>query len=110
MISPNSVSSAEAGSREVISASTGRPVASELPRLPWARSLDVTRELFGQRLVEAERLADLGDRLRRRRRAGEIHRRVAGQHARQQKRHDDDADQRRNDGHEALKDIRQHAD
>jgi len=37
--SPNSVSSADAGSRLVISVATGRPVESELPKLPWARSL-----------------------------------------------------------------------
>ena len=38
-ISPNSVSSADAGRRLVISVATGRPVDSELPKLPCARSL-----------------------------------------------------------------------
>ncbi len=35
---PSSVSSAEAGRRLRISIDTGRPVDSELPKLPWARS------------------------------------------------------------------------
>jgi hypothetical protein len=35
---PNNVSSADAGSRLAISVMTGRPVESELPRLPCARS------------------------------------------------------------------------
>ena len=55
--------------------------------------VDIAQKLLGQRLVEAERFADIGDRLRRRRGAGEIHRRIAGQHAGEQERYDDDADQ-----------------
>ena len=87
-----------------------RPAGGErIAEIAVGEVVDVAHELLRQRLVQPERLADLGDRLRRRRGAGEIHRRIAGQHARQQKRDDDDADQRRNHGHEAAKDVGEHA-
>jgi hypothetical protein len=44
--------------------------------------VDVSHKLLGQRFVEAERFTDVGDRFRCGRRAGEIHRRIARQHAR----------------------------
>ena len=69
---------------------------------------DVFRELFGQRPVEAEILANLGDRLRRRGRPGEIDRRIARQHTGQQKGDDDDPDQRWDHRHESLADGLQH--
>ena len=56
---------------------------------------DVVAELLEQRLVEAELLPDLLDRLLGRGGPGEIGRRVAGQRARQQERDDDDPDQAR---------------
>ena len=71
--------------------------------------VDIADELLGQRPVEAERLADFGNRLRRRGGTGEIDRRIAGQHAGQQERDDDDADQGRDHRHQALADRRQHA-
>ena len=105
MIRPNSVSSADAGSRETISVMHRPAGGKRIAEIAVGEVIDITRELLGQWLVEAERFAHLGDRLRRRRGAGEIDRRIAGQHARQQERDDDDADQRRNHGHERLKDI-----
>ena len=60
--------------------------------------VDVAHELFRQRPVEAEAFADVGDRLRRCRRTGEIDRRVARQHAGQKKGDDHDPDQGRDHG------------
>ena len=86
-----------------------RPAGGErIAEIAVGEVVDIAQKLLGQRLVEAERFADIGDRLRRRRGAGEIDRRIAGQHARQQERHDDDADQRRNDGDEAFGETDQH--
>ena len=58
-----------------------------------AEIVDIAEELFGQGPVEAERLADVLDRLRRCGRAREIGSGVARQHASQQKCDNDDADQ-----------------
>ncbi len=98
MIRPNSVSSADAGKRLAISVHDRLAGRERIAEIAVGEIVDVAQKLLGQRLVEAERFADVGDRLRRGRRAGEIHRRIAGQHARQQERHDDDADQRRDHG------------
>ena len=62
-IRPSSVSSADAGSRFLISVTTGWPVVSDLPRSPLREIADVAAELHDQRLVEAELHADLLDRL-----------------------------------------------
>ena len=86
-----------------------RPSGGErIPEIAVSELADIARELLWQRLVQPQRLADLGDRLRRRGGAGEIDRRIAGEHARQQKCDDDDADQRRKDGHEPAKDVGEH--
>ena len=68
----------------------------------------VTEELLDQRLVEAEFLADLLDRLLVRRGAGEIRRGIAGQRPRQQERDDHDPDQARDREHQPLADHGQH--
>ena len=68
----------------------------------------VAEELLDQRLVEAELLADLLDRLLVRRGTGEIRRGIAGQRARQQERDDHDPDQARDRKHQPLADHGQH--
>ena len=62
----------------------------------------IAEELFDQRLVEAEFLADLLDRLFVRGRTCEIGGGIAGQRARQQKRDDHNPDQRRDREHQPL--------
>ena len=69
---------------------------------------DVAEELHDQRLVEAELVADLLDRLLRRGGAGEIGRRIAGQRARQQEGDDHHADQARDRHRQPLEDHGQH--
>ena len=66
---------------------------------------DIAHELLGQRLVEAELLADLFDRLRARGRPGEIGRGVAGQHAGEQEGDDDDADEARDHRQQPFSDL-----
>src|ERR1700730_14107489 len=68
----------------------------------------VAEELLDQRLVEAEFLADLFDRLLIRRGSGEIRRGIAGQRARQQEGDDDDPDQARDRKHQPFADHGQH--
>src|ERR1043166_9168844 len=68
----------------------------------------VTEELLDQRLVEAELLPDLLNRLLGRGGAGEIGRGIAGQRARQQEGDDDDPDQARDREHQPLADHAQH--
>ena len=51
----------------------------------------IIEELHRQAAVKAHQVADFGDCLLGRRRAGEVHRRIARQCAGQQKGHDDDA-------------------
>ncbi len=69
---------------------------------------DVAQELLRQRLVEAELLADVLDRLRARRRPREIGRSVSGQHAGEEERDDDDADQAGDHRQQPLSDLPQH--
>jgi hypothetical protein len=68
----------------------------------------VAEELLDQRLVEAELLADLLDRLLGRGGSCKIRRRIARQRARQQERDDHHSDQRRNRKHQPLADHGQH--
>ena len=70
----------------------------------------IAEELFDQRLVEAEFLADLLDRLLGRGGTREIGRGIAGQRARQQERDDHHPDQRRDREHQPLADHGQHED
>jgi hypothetical protein len=65
-------------------------------------------ELLDQRLVEAEFLADLLDRLLVRGGACEIRRRIAGQRTGQEERDDDDPDQARDREPQPLADQGQH--
>jgi hypothetical protein len=69
---------------------------------------DIADELLRQRLIEAELLAHLLDRLRRGGRSGEISRGVARQHPGEQEGDDDDPDQARDHGREAPADLFQH--
>ncbi len=68
----------------------------------------VAEELLDQRLVEAEFLADLLDRLLGRRRSRKIRRGIAGQRAGQQERDDHDPDQTGDREHQPLADHGQH--
>ena len=68
----------------------------------------VAEELLDQRLVEAEFLADLLDRLLGRHGPGEIRRGITGQRARQEERDDYDPDQARDREHQPLADHGQH--
>ena len=101
----DSVSSAEAGSREAMSVEHRLAGGQRLAEIAVGEVDDIAHELLRQRLVEAELLADLLDRLRRRRRPGEIGRGVAGQHAGQQEGDDDDADQARDRRQQPFSDL-----
>ena len=70
---------------------------------------DIGDELLGQRLVEAELGADLGDRLRACRQAGEIGRRIARQQPRQHEGDDDDPDDARDRRRQPRQQQLQHA-
>jgi beta-phosphoglucomutase-like phosphatase (HAD superfamily) len=70
--------------------------------------VDVVPELHHQWPVEAERHADLLDRGLVRGRPREERRRIAGKRAREQERHDHDADEVRDGARETLEDELQH--
>src|SRR5258708_1000005 len=72
------------------------PVRAErVAEIAVQKIADIGHELLGQRLVEPELGADLGDRLRGRGKAGEIGRRIARQQARQHEGDDDHPDNAR---------------